>query len=395
MHDSSLVSFTWVHALFVLCARNVAVGDICSLELASDPLFLSFPLTPFFFFGADKRRVAGVLLAISITVCFFPLARLAPLINGHGKTVDSDIEFAALMGNLIAMAMGIMGISLAWAELVHDSFHPTITFGVMVFEVAAFIPYVTDIVMIGKQANTGMAFIPPVYNPSSSEVWFVGAMGMIGAATFCLFLFGSYALLVTALYAYHSGKPEKYNAGYYRGRLVFYSVVMGIAGFAQLALGSFVIAKFGSGPLPAPVTVAMFMIFFPEITVSVGCLYLVNAAYGIFRGLVKQNDPYFAFIMWFQMICTLVLMVLVQTSYAPEGAMAQATPTIANLTLGVSLMPIFLDSMGRNMPEEITTDYYFGADAEKQPLAKIEEEKAPEMVEQVISADDISERIGV
>lgn len=352
-------------------------------------------------FQSDKRRVAGVLLAISITVCFFPLARLAPLINGNGMTADSGIQLSALIGNLIAMTMGIMGISLAWAELVHDYSNARLTLGVAIFEVLAFIPYVTDIVMIGKAANTGKAFIPPVYNSTSSDVWFVGAMGMIGAATFCLFLFGSYALLVTALHAYHAGTPETRNAGYYRSRLAFYSAVMAIAGCAQLALGSFVIIKFGNGPLPAPVTVAMFMIWFPEINVFMGTLFVCNGLYGMYRGFSKPNNHYFAFTMWLQMVCTLLLMVLVQTSYAPGNAMAPAAPTIACLTLGVSLTPIFLDSMARNLPEQITPDYYFGNN-----LVGFDDEEQPTMTDQMsrqeqpqstrlLQLEDVSEKWAV
>ena len=304
-------------------------------------------------------------------------------------TAKSGIEFSALIGNLVTLAMGLLGISVSWAELVHDTFHPQVTFGVMILEITAFIPYITDIVMIGKMANTGTAFIPPFYTPSESQVWFVGAMGMLGAATFCLFLFGSYALLVTALFAYHDSTAEsheavqKYNAGYFRGRLVFYSAVMGIAGFAQLALGAFVIQNFGNGPLPAPVTVAMFMVNFPEICVFVGLVYMLNAMYGIYRGLNQQADSYFVMTMWFQLLCTIILMVLVQTSYAPAGAMAQATPTLACLTLGASLTPIFLDSMARSMPEKLTADYYFSdkkdedVDLEEALMAKTVDEDFP------------------
>ena len=296
------------------------------------------------------------------------MARLAPLINRDGETVKSGIDMAALVGNLIALALGLLGMAVSWAELVHDTFHPQVTLGVMIFEILAFIPYITDIVMIGKMANTGAAFIPAMYNPTESQVWFVGILGMLGAATFCLFLFGSFALLATALYAYHSSTPEspeavqKYYAGYYRTRLMFYSAVMFVAGFVQMVLGAFVIHNFGNGPLPAPVTVAMFMVHFPEICVFVGLVYMANAVYGTYRGLTRQTDSYFAVTMWFQLLCTIILMVLVQCSFAPGNAMAQAIPTLGALTLGVSLTPMFLDSMARSMPEVVSFEYYFSSD---------------------------------
>jgi len=217
--------------------------------------------------------------------------------------------------------------------------------------------------MIYKGAEAGpeaAMFIPAMYNPTSSDVWFVGAMGMIGAATFCLFLFGSYALLMGILQSYHAGAPEKYNAGYYRGRLIFYSAVMAIAGLAQMSLGTYVIDKFGNGPLPAPITAAMFVVYFPEINVCVGLMYVANGLWGMLIGLARQMDGYFAISMCIQLVCTLILMVLVQTSYAPGGVMAEAIPTLASLTIGVSLTPIFLDSMARITPEQITHEYYHG-----------------------------------
>lgn len=268
-------------------------------------------------FEADKRKIAGVLMAMSITVAWFPLARVAPLINGNGETVDHGIEFSALVGNLIALAMGLMGITLAWAELVHEYSNPGITFAVSIFEILAFIPYVTDIVMIGKAANTGNAFIPPIYEFTETDVWFVGVMGMLGAGTFCLFLFGAYALLVMALYAYQSGNPESRNAGYYRARLTFYSAVMAVAGLAQLMLGAYVLDKFGGGPLPAPIVVAMFLVWFPEINITVGSIYVLNGLYGMYRGMMKSKDSIFAFTMWTQLVCTLILMICVPTWWAP------------------------------------------------------------------------------
>lgn len=43
------------------------------------------------------------------------------------------------------------------------------------------------------------------------------------------------------------------------------------------------------------------------------------------------------------------------------GAMMNfATPTLASLTLGVSLTPTFLDYLARTQPEDITEDYYYG-----------------------------------
>lgn len=345
-------------------------------------------------YEAHKNKIAGILLAISITVAWFPLARLAPLINGDGMTVSSGIEFAALVGNLIALAMGLLGMTVSWMELVHEYSNANFTFGISIFEILAFVPYVTDIVMIGRAANTGTAFNVQVHGGDESDVWFVGVMGMIGAGTYCLFMFGSYALLVMSLHAFQSNEPFTRNAGYYRARLTFYSAVMAIAGLAQMILGAFVLSKFGSGPISPPIAVAMFMVWWPEIAVFVGLIQICNGLYGMYRGLNKVQDHTFAMTMWFQLLCILLLMICFQTWYAPGATMGQATPTLASLTLGMSLTPIFLDYLGRTLPEEITHEYYYSSAEDvaaltttskqtEMKMVGVEQAMAPRKVQQV------------
>lgn len=118
----------------------------------------------------DKRQIAGCLLAISITVAFFPLARLAPLINRDGETASEGIGLWALIGNLVAMAIGTTGMMIGWMSMTHDYSSPRLTGAFLILEQLAFIPYVVDIVNIGKMANTGAAFIPPSKQPT----WFSG-----------------------------------------------------------------------------------------------------------------------------------------------------------------------------------------------------------------------------
>jgi hypothetical protein len=310
-----------------------------------------------FLVDTDKRGSAGALLAISITVAYFPLARLAPLINrGDGNTADSNTELALLIGNLCAVTMGIMGMTIGGMSLVHDYSTPFLTSAFLIFEQTALIPWLSDIVNIGQIAADGAGFIPPMYNPTSADFWFVGAMGMIGAATFCLFLFGGLAFLGITLHSFQLGKPH--NGAYYRTRLVIYSLDLAIAGLAQLALGSYIIVNFGSGPLPQAIGVAMFVVHFPEIAVFVGLIFFLNGCYGMYRGIAGVDDHFFSYTMWFQYLCALVLMTLVQTSYAPGGAFAQAAPTIANLIFGVHLVPIYMDYMGRSVPDDDVLGYY-------------------------------------
>ena len=113
----------------------------------------------------------------------------------------------------------------------------------------------------------------------------------------------------------------------------------------------------------------MFTVSFPEISVFVGLVYLLNGMYGIIRsfGLVptSENDHSFQIAMAFQYFCTLVLMIIVQISYLPGGALAAAAPSRACLTMGAHVLPAFLDFKMRSTPANLPPNY-FGLDATKE-----------------------------
>jgi len=81
----------------------------------------------------------------------------------------------------------------------------------------AFIPYITDMTIIGQAAKSGSAFIPESYDPTDSEVKFVGAMGIIGVLSYGFSFVGAVAFMQFTLYAYQAGKPEDRPASYYKG----------------------------------------------------------------------------------------------------------------------------------------------------------------------------------
>ena len=257
---------------------------------------------------------------------------------------------------------------IGYMSLVHDYGHKYITGFLLIFVQTAFIPYVTDMTNIGKIARTGSGFIPALYSPTEGEVKFVGAMGILGVFCYGACFLGSLAFMAFSLYAYQAGKPGDRASGYYRGRLGFYSGLVTLVGLVQLSLGAFVLNRIGNGPVEPPVGVAMFTVTFPEISVFVGLVYLLNGLYGIARSLkivaADENDHSFQFGMAFQYFCTLVLMIIVQIAYLPGGALAAAAPSRACLTVGAHVLPAFLDFKMRSTPEELPEGYY-GLDSSK------------------------------
>lgn len=106
----------------------------------------------------------------------------------------------------------------------------------------------------------------------------------------------------------------------------------------------------------------MFTVSFPEISIVVGLVYLLNGMYGVVRSLkilgTSPADHSFQFGIVFQYFCTLVLMIIVQISYLPGGALAAAAPSRACLTMGAHVLPAFLDYKMRSTPEVLPRNYY-------------------------------------
>uniref|UniRef100_A0A7S1GQX7 Uncharacterized protein n=1 Tax=Cyclophora tenuis TaxID=216820 RepID=A0A7S1GQX7_CYCTE len=313
-------------------------------------------------YQADLRQFAGVLFGLSICATFFPLANVAGRIGPDGTTADEGIPLASLVAGLCVILIGITGMLTGYLCLVHDYSNKYLTGFLLLWVQTAFIPYITDMTDVGKTARTGKGFIPTSYNPTEGEVRFVGAMGILGIFCYGACFLGSLAFMTFALYAYQVGKPGDRASGYYRGRLGFYCILVTLAGLAQLMLGAFCISNFGNGPLEPFIGVAMFTVSFPEISVVVGLVYILNGLYGLLRsvGVIKasENDHSFQIGMAFQYICTLVLMIIVQISYLPGNTQAAAAPSRACLTLGAHVLPAFLDFKMRTTPEVLPMDFY-------------------------------------
>jgi len=195
-------------------------------------------------------------------------------------------------------------------------------------------------------------------------------MGILGVLCYGTFFVGSLAFMAFSIYAFQAGKPGDRASGYYLGRLSFYSLLLIIVGLAQLMLGSYVLSNFGSGPLPnGAISVAMFVVYFPEISVFVGLVYVLNGLFGLgryFSVLPSSPDNHtFQFSIGFQYLCTLVLMIITQFSLSPGAGYAAAAPSVACLTLGAHVLPAFLDYKARTTPDVLSSAYFGIAPTEK------------------------------
>jgi hypothetical protein len=155
----------------------------------------------------------------------------------------------------------------------------------MIFTQTSFIPYLTTITSIGRAARSGAAFFGPGYIPSEGDVKFVGAMGILGMASYAFTFVGAISFMQFSLFAFQSGNYKQRAAKYYEGRMRFYTAMLMIAGLAQLLLGSYLAANFGRGGRleNGTVGVAMFVVNYPAISIFIGLIQMINTAWGFAR----------------------------------------------------------------------------------------------------------------
>jgi|UniRef100_A0A8J9SJ44 hypothetical protein len=311
---------------------------------------------------SDLRQIAGLMLITGICAIFQPIGNVASLIS-PGNTSTTGVPFSALMGGLSLVSMGIISLFIGYNQLVHDWGNKTLTLFAILLTQTGFIPYLTDISDVGQQARSGAAFIPEAYNASESAVRFVGAMGILGIMAYGFSFIGAFSFLQFSLYTYQTGNHRQRSAPYFHGRMTFYAFTLFMAGLSQLMLGSFIMANYGGGVLEkGTIGVAMYVVNFPAISIFLGLIQIFNAVWGLARsygvGIFGTNDQSFQMSMFVGWFLQLVLQVLVQVGYVPGDGLAVAAPSITALSLGLNLMPAYLDYKARTLPEEIPTTYY-------------------------------------
>jgi hypothetical protein len=246
----------------------------------------------------------------------------------------------------------------------------------------AFIPYITDMTMIGRLATQpdSTAFFNN-FDPndvSSTDVKFVGAMGICGVVSYGFTFIGSIAFMAFTVYTYQAQKPQDRNALYYRSRVKFYCAMLLLAGLVQLALGAYLLSNFeistggrfqetilgDDGIATRPfVSVAMFTINIPAISVIVGVIQSMNALWGLRRsysyGMKSDlNGSHWncfqasIYAGWFLQI---ILQGVVQIGL--QGAVPAAAGLVG-VSFGLNVMPAFLDYKSRTVPLDINAQYY-------------------------------------
>ncbi|KAL3925886.1 MAG: hypothetical protein SGILL_000098 [Bacillariaceae sp.] len=337
-------------------------------------------------FTSDRRQIGGLMLVLGTCATFQPLAAIASLTgvddDGSGNSL-STLETVTLASGVLQFLFGTLAMVVGYLSLVHDYGDSRLTGGLIIFTQLAWMPFITGMVGVGQAASAPFTFdtrrtvsngtvlleeyvvnpfIPQEYVPNEMDVKFFGAMGILGIMAYGTGFLGSLGFTEFAQYSFDVAKPTHRDARYYRGRLLFYSFVLALAGVSQLLLGAYVLFQFGGGPLSPSVGVAMYRVYFPEISVAIGGVQLLVGYLGIARYLnylpVGPNNDEMqgaAFLGWF---LQLVLQYIVQISYGSGDENAASLTSLALLSLGMNLMPPYLDYKMRTTPYFLTNEYY-------------------------------------
>lgn len=307
---------------------------------------------------SDYRMYGGLLLTLGLCAAYGSFADIVSL-SGN-PTASQGLPLATLVAAVLQAFFGIICMGIGFMALVMDNGSKTLTTVAATSIQLAWLPFLVGLSTIGKGIVSDPGsnpFIPAVYNPSSTDVKFVGSMSFLALVAYAIGYIGALGFMSFSMHAIQAGKPQDRSGLYFRGRAKMYNSLLMLAGFTQLVIGIFIINKYGSGPLAEPIFAVVYpVIFFPEICVTVGLIQILTGAIGVARALSKSQDESsvcFQALCFFMYVCMISMQILSQIAFAPGGTAAAAAPTLGCVMFGISFMPAFLDWKMRNVPDNL------------------------------------------
>ena len=313
---------------------------------------------------ADYRMYGGLLLLVSLIATYGSFTNIV-LLAGN-PTVNAGLPLAGLIAAVVQCFFGTVCMAVGYMAVVMDVGNSTATAIAAGVIQLAWLPFTVDLsgLVLGAMSDPDSnPFIPTEFNPTVTDVRFIGAMSFLALVAYAIGYIGSLAFMAFSMHSIQKGHPEHRSGLYFRGRARTYNALLMLAGFTQLAIGSYVLNKFGQGPLQQPITPGVYgAVYFPEISITVGVLQMFTGAIGFTRSLHKSSNvparnKLFQGLCLLTYVCMISMQDLGQLSYAPGGDAAALAPTLACVYFGIAFMPAFLDWKMNNVPENLEGYY--------------------------------------
>ncbi|CAM9764103.1 unnamed protein product [Ectocarpus sp. 4 AP-2014] len=320
-------------------------------------------------FVDDLTTVSGLILAYGIIVLIGGTNDLAGAALGVDTADDiggSDGVFPPilwLLAQLTVTVFGLVSVVLGFQYLACRWGSKTSSLLGLVVTLSAWFPFLTTAALVMFQAYhkniTGGPLVIPG-DPSRTEINGIAAIAILG--------FYGYAGSVSALtflqwkmYRFFEGGASTYTAMYYRSRLAYYGLLTFIVGILQIALGAYAQDKYGGGQLDEAVVAAVFVVFYPELSIFVGVCQVLLGLLIIYRSTTPGVGPStgnkdmglftFQAAGWFVFLISVSAQVLGQQFPLSSGVFVRNV-------VGLALFPLYLDVLAHTTPENVTPDMF-------------------------------------
>ncbi|KAL3936512.1 MAG: hypothetical protein SGBAC_008182 [Bacillariaceae sp.] len=333
---------------------------------------------------SDRRQLAGIMLLLGVCAAIEPLVDISLFVGKEGFKDGTPMVIASFTAALVQVVFGCLAAAVGFFHLVLDCRSPALSGALIAVVQGAWAPFVVRLYKLVEQtirpyeiqtfsAVSGVGtpakeeyvsnpFIADEYVPTVRDVRIVGSTGIVGELSYLFAFYGALAFCAFAIDAFDRSKPTARDGKFYRGRHLLYSFVLALAGLSQLLLGAYILFGFGSGPLQHAITVAMYTVYYPEMTIAMGTLQMVIGYFGIARHLdivpAGADNHQFQAVILFQWISMLAVQYLTQISLSFEDDYPTGLPEMVLISVGLNVFPAFLDYKMRTTPFNIPPSYY-------------------------------------
>jgi hypothetical protein len=161
-------------------------------------------------YQSEMRQFGGLLMTFSALVTMNSLTNTVAIVAGS-DTPNSGMPLYNLIAALALSVVGVTGTIMGYITLVQGRGWKNFSLASIVLTQLAWLPFFGGIVgaSMGSQSDPeGNPFVPEMYNPTSRDVKFVGAMCVLSILAYAAAFVGSRAFAQCSIFRFQSGQAS-------------------------------------------------------------------------------------------------------------------------------------------------------------------------------------------